>query len=137
MIDLSSEFGEHAARRLHDEEVIWLTTIASDGSPQPNPVWFLWDGTSFLIYTKPGTSKLMNISRNPRVSLNLEGATPLGGDVVIITGTASVEEHTLEPNPLFFTKYESVMEKSGRTFAEVYQEYSVTIRVVPSKVRGF
>jgi hypothetical protein len=38
MIDLTSEFGQHVAKRLVKEQVIWLTTVSSDGTPQPNPV---------------------------------------------------------------------------------------------------
>jgi len=136
-MDLSSEFGIHVEKRLQEEGVIWLTTVASDGTPQPNPVWFLWDGDGFLIYTKPGTAKLKNMSRNPKVSLNLEGATSLGGDVVVITGTAYIEDHAPEPNPMYMAKYERAMKDIGRDFNEVYQEYGVTIRVKPIKVRGF
>lgn len=137
MIDLSSEFGKHVQLRLVHESVIWLTTVSSDGTPQPNPVWFYWDGNSILIYSQPGSAKLKNIWRNPKVSLNLEGATELGGDVVVMTGIATVEEHTPEPDPGYVAKYEGAMHTLGRNFAEVYQEYSVHIRVEPRKLRGF
>jgi len=137
MIDLSSEFGVHVEKRLHDEGVIWLTTVASDGTPQPNPVWFHWDGNSFLIYTKPDAMKLKNIKRNPKVSLNLEGATTYGGDVVVFNGTAFIEDQMSEPDPGYHAKYEEISKGLGRNLSEVYQEYSVTIRIKPSKVRGF
>ena len=29
--------------------MIWLTTMGSDGTPQPTPVWFLWDGDNLWI----------------------------------------------------------------------------------------
>ncbi len=92
MIDFTSEFGQHVVKRLAKEQVIWLTTVSSDGTPQPNPVWFYWDGESFLIYTPPTTSKLKNLAQNPRVSLNLEGANALGGDIVVFIGVAEVEK---------------------------------------------
>jgi len=137
MIDLSSDFGVHIEKRLHDEGVIWLTTVASDGTPQPNPVWFLWDGDSFLIYTKPEASKLKNIERNPKVSLNLEGATSYGGDVVVFNGTAIIEDHAPKPDPGYLSKYKKATEDLGRDFSEVYREYCITLRIQPSKVRGF
>src|SRR2546425_12373164 len=59
LIDASSEFGQRAERRLRDEKLAWLTTVDSKGTPQPIPVWFLWDGAdSILIYSKPDTAKL-------------------------------------------------------------------------------
>ena len=48
-IDTQSEFGKRAARRLKDELIYWLVTTAPDGTPQPSPVWALWDGETFLI----------------------------------------------------------------------------------------
>jgi PPOX class probable F420-dependent enzyme len=66
------EIDSHVAERLLDEKVIWLTTVSPDGTPQPNPFWFNWNGNSFIIYSSPSSAKLKNISRNPKVSLNFE-----------------------------------------------------------------
>src|SRR6266542_991917 len=74
MLDASSEFGARATRRLHEEKVAWLTTVTPKGTPQPVPVWFLWDGReSILVYSRPGTPKLRNLEHNPRASLHLDG----------------------------------------------------------------
>ena len=40
--DAGTPFGDRVRERLVDEQVIWLTTVGADGTPQPNPVWFLW-----------------------------------------------------------------------------------------------
>jgi hypothetical protein len=48
MIDTNTEFGQRVARRLAEERIAWLTTIDSNGAPQPRPIWFLWDGATFL-----------------------------------------------------------------------------------------
>lgn len=42
--DADSEFGQRVRARLRDEQVIWFTTVGADGTPQPNPVWFIWQG---------------------------------------------------------------------------------------------
>ena len=34
--------------RLTGEMTIWLTTVGRDGTPQPNPAGFLWDGGDSL-----------------------------------------------------------------------------------------
>ncbi len=71
MIDFSSEFGTRALRRLSQEGIVWLTTVRHDRTPQPSPVWFLWDGETFLIYSQPDTQKLRNIAHSAKVSLHL------------------------------------------------------------------
>src|SRR6478609_6474665 len=38
-----TEFGARVRQRLQDETLIWFTTTSADGTPQPNPVWFLWE----------------------------------------------------------------------------------------------
>jgi PPOX class probable F420-dependent enzyme len=58
MIDESTEFGQRVARRMREDSAIWLTTVAPDGTPQPTPVWFVWDGTgSVLMYSQAGTGE--------------------------------------------------------------------------------
>lgn len=39
------------------------------GGPQLTPVWFAWDGTSFLFSTLKKTAKYLNLKRNPSISL--------------------------------------------------------------------
>ena len=73
MIDAGSQFGARADRRLREEVLAWLVTVRADGQPQPSPVWFLWDGESFLVYSQAGRQKVRNIERNPLVSLHLDG----------------------------------------------------------------
>ena len=81
MLDTTTEAGSRAERRLREEEVAWLTTVRADGQPQSVPLWFLWDGKAFLIYSQQDRQKLKNIGRNPRVGLNLN-SNATGGDVV-------------------------------------------------------
>src|SRR5438034_8925123 len=66
--------------RLKKELVIWFVTSSPDGKPQAVPVWFLWDGDSFLIYSAPGI-KARHVRANPNVELHLN--TDEAGDVVI------------------------------------------------------
>jgi hypothetical protein len=57
VLDPSQEAHAHADRRLRSEQVAWLTTVRADGQPQSTPVWFLWDGRTFLLYSQPGTPR--------------------------------------------------------------------------------
>src|SRR5262245_51029252 len=88
-IDTSSEFGARAARRLREELIYWLVTTGPDGTPQPSPVWALWDEATFLVYSQADTPKLRNIAARPRVAVHLDG-DGRGGDVVIVTGDARI-----------------------------------------------
>ena len=39
------------------------------GGPQLTPVWYAWDGTSFLFSTTKERAKYLNIKRDPSISL--------------------------------------------------------------------
>ena len=123
-IDTTSEFGQRVARRLRDETVGWLTTVGPDGTPQPSPIWFLWDGETVLMYSRPDTPKLRNIERNPRVALNLDG-DGRGGDIVILTGEARIDREAPAATdyPEYLEKYRQRFARNGMTpewFAEAY-----------------
>jgi PPOX class probable F420-dependent enzyme len=137
-LDTSTKFGARVAKRLEDEQVIWLTTVRPDGIPQPNPVWFLWDGTSILIYSQPQAKKVSHIRQNPHVALNFN-STEDGSDVAIITGEAHIEENAqrVDSNPVYIEKYKQGMADIGQTADDMAREYSTIIRVTPRHLRGF
>jgi PPOX class probable F420-dependent enzyme len=136
-IDTSTDFGKRVERRLGEEWIAWLTTMDSQGMPQPRPVWFLWDSESFLIYSRPGMAKLAHIGRNPHVSLNLD-SDGRGGDIIVFIGEASVEPGAPPADQVaaYITKYEKAMERIRMTPGEFAITYSVAIRVRPNKLRG-
>ena len=138
LVDDSTEFGARAARRLREEKLGWLTTVRSDGTPVPVPVWFLWDGdASFLIYSRPDTAKLRNIARNPHVSLSLDGDGQ-GGDIVVVLGEARVDQGgpPADQVPEYVEKYTWGFEKNGWTPAAFAADYSVPVRVTGLDLRG-
>lgn len=136
MIDFKGDFGAHVLQRLQQESVIWLTTVSADGTPQPNPVWFYWDGETCLVYSKPNAVKLGNITRNPRVALHFEGATETGGDVVVLTGAARLDAQPPPPPAAYRSKYQATVDAFGVTWEQLHAQYSVAILVRPEKYRG-
>jgi PPOX class probable F420-dependent enzyme len=138
MTDAMVSFGADSARRLKEEQVIWLTTVRADGMPQPTPVWFLWDGETFLIYSQPGAYKLRNIARNPNVALNLNSDAE-GGNVLIILGQAHVDPRAPKAhlNPAYIEKYREDITDINMTPESMSSEYSTPIRVDPTHVRTF
>ena len=137
MIDPTTEFGARVEKRLLEEQVIWLTTVSPSGMPQPNPVWFYWDGDTVLIYSQPDAYKVKNITINPKVSLNFEGATEQDGDVIVLTGEALMEENVSKIDPAYVEKYHQAIIDLEETSEEQIASYSVAIRVRIEKVRGF
>ena len=136
-IDTSTPFGARAERRLREELLAWLVTVSPGGTPQPVPVWFLWEGESFLIYSRPETSKLRNIARSPRVALHLDG-NGRGGDIVVVTGDAAVSKSDPPADrvPAYVEKYAELIDLNGWTPHVFASDYSVPVRVRFGRLRG-
>ncbi|WP_280299720.1 TIGR03667 family PPOX class F420-dependent oxidoreductase [Nocardia neocaledoniensis] len=137
VLDESTPFGAMVAKRLADEHVIWLTTVGADGTPQPNPVWFLWRAGEFLLFTQPAAKRLRHIAERPRVALNLN-STHSGGDVVVFAGEARVgEQADAEEIADYVRKYTQGFVDIKMTEAEFFASYSTPIRITPDRLRGF
>lgn len=133
----TTPFGERVARRLRDEVIIWLTTVAVDGTPRPNPVWFLWDGNSVLVYSLNTAMRNRNIERDPHVALHFDG-NGQGGDIVVITGEAHVSpnEPEADKNAAYVAKYQERIARGFGTPAKFAAQYSIALRITPTKVHG-
>jgi PPOX class probable F420-dependent enzyme len=136
MIDLTTEFGRSVEQRLKDEEVIWLTTVTPHGVPQPNPVWFYWDGEVILVYSQPRSYRIRNLKQNPFVSLNLQGVDALGNDVVVVIGEASMKFGYQTVDPGYESKYDKYLPELNMTLDQMALEYSVEITIRPIRLRG-
>ncbi len=138
MFDTTTELGANAVRLLKEQQIIWLTTVRGDGMPQPTPVWFLWDGETFLIYSQPNTQKIRNIAHNPKVALNLN-SDEQGGNILIIFGKARIDPGApmAHLNPAYLEKYRGGIADLEMTPENMGLEYSVAIRVTPEHVRSF
>lgn len=132
-----TEYGERVQRRLRDERVIWLTTVADDGTPQPNPVWFWWDGVSFVIYNWERSRRLDYIRRRPQVSLNFN-ADNQGHDVMVIVGHAEIMVDAPPPHALpgYRNKYAAAMIALAGCQDAFSTSHATAIRVYPERFRG-
>lgn len=139
MIDLKTDFGRAVARHLEDEYVIWLTTVDSHLTPQPRPVWFLWENGTILIYSKPDAFKVRHIEKHPRVALHFN--TDEYGDkhVIILTGEARIESGGLPAMevPAYLAKYKTGILDLNMTPESFSAEYSTPIRITPTELRGW
>jgi PPOX class probable F420-dependent enzyme len=136
--DRATAYGERVRRRLSDEMTIWLTTVGRDGTPQPNPVGFLWDGADMLLtYSQADARRLANIRRQPLVSLNFDSNG--GGDIVVLTGTAEIlDDYPAVPgNPAWLEKYGEAIDARFGSAVKFAQRFSVPVRIHLTRVRGF
>lgn len=134
--DTTTDHGARSLRRLETEQIAWLTTVDAGGTPQPVPVWFLLDGDSVLVYSKPGTPKLANIDRSGRVALHFDG-NGTGGDIVVLTGRAArSDDPPADDIPAFVAKYADRIAANGWTPRSFAADYSVPLRITIGKLRG-
>ena len=138
MLDLDSPAGARADRRLRTEQILWLTTVRADGQPQSSPVWFLWDGETFLVFSQPSAQKLRNLAGNPRVAVNLE-SDGTGDEVLTVDGTAAVDPEVPPSDEIeeYRVKYREGIQAMGSTPAELARDFSVAIRIRLSRVRAW
>lgn len=130
------EIPDDARRHLTDDHVVWLTTVSDTGAPSPYPVWFVSDGDDVVVYTKPSARRVANLAARPQVSLNFN-CDLHGGDVWIITGTATVR-HGIKPSgtAAYVAKYgRAVVEELQTTVDAIDAEYDTEIRITPIAVR--
>jgi len=139
MIDLSSKFGRKVKRHLRQEYVIWLTTLGADLSPQPRPVWFVWESSTFLIFSQPHAHKVRHVATHPHVALHFNTDESGDQDVIVFAGTAAIDPNVLPAHRMraYLRKYRAGIKELGMTPEQFSQEYSVAIRVTPTSLRGW
>ena len=139
MISLDSKFGRIAKKQLRDQYFVWLTTVDSHGIPLPRPVWFVWENDSFLIYSQAKTHKLKHIRANPQVSLHFNSEDAKGEQrIIIFAGEAKIDRKTppAHKHRAYLKKYRAGIIDLNATPDQFGGEYSVAIRVTPTKLRG-
>ncbi len=139
MIDLTTEFGQAVEKHLQSEYVVWLTTVDSHLTPQPRPVWFLWEYDTVLIFSQPNAYKVKHIKQHPRVALQFNTDSKGEKHVIVITGEAVIDPNGVTANqvPAYLEKYKSGIEELNMTPEAFNAEYSVLIRITPSELRGW
>ncbi len=139
VLDADTEFGARAARRLREDMTAWLTSMDRAGTPQPAPVWFLWNAgdSSVLLYSQPNAKRLNRIRTNPRGSLHLNDDGE-GHDFVVLTGT--VEQAPGVPpaheHPAYVDKYADWMTRLFGSAERFSSMFSVPLLFSATRVRG-
>jgi PPOX class probable F420-dependent enzyme len=138
MLDLTKTQDAHIDQRLRSDVMIWLNSVRADGRPHSAAVWFLWDGSVFLIFSQPNTQKIRNLRQNTNVLLALDD-TKNGSDVIQVEGKAELLEGNNEVSatlPAFVEKYGAMIKGMGWKPEDLAADYSQAIRITPTKFVG-
>jgi len=137
--DDSTLFGKSVRRRVHEEYLMWLTTVDTHGTPQPTPIWFWWDeaAANFLIYNQTHAKRLDFVRRNSQVALHFDGYGT-GSGIIVFTGHGqiSISEPPADQHQLYLAKYRHWMTSKFGSPEQFAADYSVALRIYPMKVRG-
>ena len=134
MLDLTKERHAHVDARLRSDIMVWLATVKPDGTPHIVPVWFLWDGDSIYIYSKPD-QKIRNLQQNNAVMVALDD-TKGGSDPIWVAGEATLlpQDQSLAKQPAYVEKYQSLLDKYNWTGESMARDYSEPIKIMPTKL---
>jgi PPOX class probable F420-dependent enzyme len=138
VIDTSTELGARAEQRLRSERTIWLATVARENTPSVRPVWFVWDGEGFFVFSQPNAAKVRHIAANPRVCLHLD-PDEWGENIVIVTGEARVapDHPPVDQTPAYVEKYAWGFERLGMSPSEYARVYSTPITIAFTRLRTY
>ena len=139
MVDFTSSFGQAVQQHLATQYVIWLTTVDSKLTPQPRPVWFIWENDSFLIFSQPHAQKVKHIQKHPSVAVHFNTDETGDKQVVVFTGEASIDTNSPPAHevPVYLKKYRDGIAELEMTPEEFSREYSIAIKIRPTEVRGW
>jgi PPOX class probable F420-dependent enzyme len=121
---------EQTEARLQSDLMAWFATVRSDGRPHVVPVWFLWEGDTLLILSKPGNQKTKNITNNPHVTIALDDSK-IGSEPIVCDGIAALLP---EPSvdvlpPAYEEKYRALLEQMEWPADDMIREFSQPIRI--------
>ncbi|HTP02225.1 MAG TPA: TIGR03667 family PPOX class F420-dependent oxidoreductase [Anaerolineales bacterium] len=139
MIDIPSELRPQVERRLSAEYFAWLTTVGKDLTPQPRPIWFVWDDGTFLIYSQPKAHKVRHIRQHPRVAVHFNADATGDNQILVFLGDARIDPDAPPAHqmPAYLEKYRDGIRGLNMTPEEMARDYAVAIRVSVTSVRGW
>lgn len=135
-LDPSTTDGARSLERLERELIGWLTTVNPDGQPQSSPIWFQWTDGEVLIYSRTRAPRNGNVEERPLVAFNLN-TDAVGEDVLTVEGEARIvsDEPPAHHNEAYVAKYRGLLDEYGWSPEYFAGQYSVAIRIRPTRWR--
>jgi hypothetical protein len=132
---------EELAEFFASERTCTLATISARG-PHVTALWFVWDGTSFWLYSITRSQRWTDLERDPRVAVLVEAGdayselrgVELTGSVEVVGEVPRVgDEHDalVDPERRFAAKYQ------GGGNAMVHDGRHAWLRLTPTKIASW
>jgi hypothetical protein len=134
MSDLAAVMAKPIAQQLvHDEPLMRMSYTGLDGGPRVIPIAYLWDGTSFLVWTIPISAKVRALQTDPRVAItvDVQGPPPR---VLLARGRAQLEPVDGVPDGYLEASHRTMPQEMWASFdAQVRSLYDqmVAITITP------
>ena len=115
------EIDEYLNRRI----MARMATQRADGYPHLTPIWFVWENGKFLHTLGAGRVHLVNLARDPHMSLvvdedyRLENGLAAGARSITVRGNAELSQ---EPGLIQDITYKALVKYLGEEDAKVYTE---------------
>jgi PPOX class probable F420-dependent enzyme len=114
-----------------------MGTNRIDGSPQLSPVWYLYREGKFYTSVGDRSAKCINLRRDNRVTLCVDGVYP-DARYIVIYGTVEIEsgqsEWREDTEKAIAYRYHDSSEEAERYLSEVSRYGSVMLIVSPQKI---
>ncbi len=114
-----------------------IATVGDEGIPQISPVWYTWDGESFLIISKARTGMVKNLRRDPRCGILIDNPTLPYKRVSALADVEFLPEDFdyIEPMREMILRY---LGPEGMEYGEsTFQFPRVPFKVVPRKITSW
>lgn len=123
---------------LTEKHLLNIATITPEGFPHVTPVWFDYDGKSFLISTTNERKKARNLTKNPNAGFSI---APVDLPYKAVVGYGKVEM-TPDPKGVLIQKLcrkYLPADKADKYFASLMSEKShrIIVKLTPTWIRNW
>ena len=109
-----------------------LATVRPDGRPHVVPLWFIRDGETIVVFSKPHAQKVRNLEADPRAMVSV--GQPGEADASLIEVAAVFEASGAAGlADRFASKYRPAFEALGLTVDRFVETYPCLIRLRPTR----
>jgi Pyridoxamine 5'-phosphate oxidase len=122
-----------AQQLVQDVPVLHMSYTALDGSPRVIPLAYLWDGSSFRIWTIPSSPKVHALRADPRVAITVDVVGP-PPRILLVRGRAQLDTVPGVPDGYLEASHRTMPREAWDGFdAEVGKLYDemVVITITP------
>jgi PPOX class probable F420-dependent enzyme len=114
-----------------------IATTNEDGWPMVSPVWYEWDGSSFLVVGKERTSYIRNLRRDPRCGVLVDNPG-LPYKRVSVLGLAAFLPDDFDWKPAARDMVLRYIGPDGMSYAEATFDFPrVSIRIWPKRMTSW